>query len=248
MNIYRNLSITLVLFFALTFPFSAFAHKEIPFFVTYTGNRPAFFRCTGPWLRSSGVEDITPVVDMKFYTAEVNFLSPYGKWSCRILQDLTTVIAETNFNLKKDDDEVNITMTETTIHSDLEDGNTITATANLGDDNKRPRRDRDTFTFNFGPNPGDGAVRVTLEENPETGHIGEQATLILRSGNSNIELTSGMLPLEITTELDTDKEYELVVEQHGIPEDLRFRGRYFLTLESDAGQIEEIRPSFDVEQ
>jgi len=38
------------------------------------------------------------------------------------------------------------------------------------------------------------------------------------------------------------------VEQHGIPEDLKFRGNYFLTVESGSGLIEEIKPSFDVEQ
>ncbi len=91
-------------------------------------------------------------------------------------------------------------------------------------------------------------MKITLEENPETGHIGEEATLKLRDGNSNIEVKSGMLPLEITAELDTDKEYELVVDQHGIPENLRFRGNYFLSVEPDVGEIEEIRPSFDVEQ
>jgi hypothetical protein len=45
-----------------------------------------------------------------------------------------------------------------------------------------------------------------------------------------------------------DGEYKLVVQQHGIPEDSRFRGNYFLTIESDTGLIEEIRPNFDVEQ
>jgi hypothetical protein len=78
--------------------------------------------------------------------------------------------------------------------------------------------------------------------------MGEEAVLILRNGNSDIELNAGMLPLEITAVLSADGEYKLVVEQHGIPEDLKFRGNYFLTVESDSGLIEEIKPSFDVEQ
>lgn len=258
MNIYRNLLIILGLSIALTFPYSAFAHKHIPFYITYIeGNEQLQLQCGGPWLRDTGLIEVSPGADhVKFYSAEVNFLSPYGKWSCSICVPgeggatscMGPILAKTDFHLKKNDDEVNLTMTKDSLHSDLEDSDTITATASLGDDNKRPRRDRDTFTFNFGPNPSDGAVRVTLEENPETGHIGVEATLILRSGNSNIELNSGMLPLEITAVLDTDKEYELVVQQHGIAEDLRFRGNYFLSVESEAGQIEEIRPTFDVEQ
>jgi len=258
MNIYRNLLIILGLSIALTFPYSAFAHKHIPFYITYTdGNEQLQLQCGGPWLRDSGLKEVSPGAGIvKFYSAEVNFLSPYGKWSCSICVPsnggvtscMGPILAKTDFHLKKDDDEVNLIMTKDSIKADLEDGDTITATASLGDDNKRPRRDRDTFTFHFGPNPGDGAVRVTLEENPETGHIGEEASLILRSENSNIEINSGMLPLEITAVLDTDKEYELVVQQHGIPADLRFRGNYFLSIESDAGQIEEVRPSFDVEQ
>ncbi len=258
MNIFRNLLIILGLSLALTFPYSAFAHKHIPFYITYTdGKEQLQLQCGGPWLRDSGLKEVSPGADhVKFYSAEVNFLPPYGKWSCSICVPsnggatscMGPIIAKTDFHLKKDDNEVNLTMTKDSIHSDLEDGNTITATASLGDDNKRPKRDRDTFTFNFGPNPGDSVVTVTLEENPETGHIGEEATLILRSGNSNIELKSGMLPLEITQLLPSEGNYELIVEQQGIPEDLRFRGNYFLTVESDSGLIEEIRPSFDVEQ
>lgn len=257
MNICRYIFILAVLVI-FTFPLSAFAHKHIPFYVTYhDGDIGLQLQCGGPWLRDTGLKEISPGTDHKrFYSAEVNFLSPYGKWSCNICQPdeigptscSGPIIAKTDFHLKKDDDEVNITLTHDSIKADLEESDTTTATAALGDDNKRPRRDRDTFTFHFGPNPGDGAVRVTLEENPETGHIGEEATLILRSGNSNIETQSGILPLEITTVLPTDGEYELVVQQHGIPEDLRFRGNYFLSVESESGAVGEIRPDFDVEQ
>ena len=259
MNIYRNLSITLILLFALTFPFNAFANKEIPFFASLEPDDPRLLVCEGPWLRAGSVE-LANAVNVHFYSAEVTTFSPYGKWTCTMCIPNNTgldpcegaILAKTDFHLEKEDTEVNITLvvsdTEERIEVDLEDGDTITATANLGDDDKRPRRDRDTFTFNFGPNPGDGAVKVTLEENPEAGHAGEEATLILRKGNTNIEVISGKLPLEITHSLNADGEYKLIVEQHGIPEDLRFRGRYFLTVEPESGSIEEIRPSIDVEQ
>lgn len=258
MNLYRYLFLVPVLCVTLIFPYSASAHKRIPFYITYhDGDELLQLQCGGPWLRDSGLIEVPPDTDhKKFYSADVNSLSPYGEWHCNICSPDEAgptscsgpIIAKTHFHLNKDDDEVNLTMTKDSISADLSESDTVSATASLGDDNKRPRRDRDTFTFHFGPNPGDGAVRVTLEENPEAGHIGEEATLILRRGNSDIELNSGILPLEITAELDTDKEYELVVEQHGIPEDLRFRGNYFLSIESDGGQIEEIRPSVDVEQ
>lgn len=257
MNICRNLIIILGLGIALTFPYSAFAHKHIPFFVTYEkGDKILVFQCLGPWLRSSPLDEARAGADhVKFYEAEVTVFSPYGKWKCTSCEksidpnfNCMGDTKETSFHLDKDDDEVNVILTEDSIHVDKEDSYTVTATAVLGDDNKKPRRDRDTFTLNFGSNPGDGAVKITLEENPETGHIGEEATLKLRDRNSNIEVKSGMLPLEITAELDTDKEYELVVDQHGIPENLRFRGNYFLSVEPDMGEIEEIRPSFDVEQ
>lgn len=157
--------------------------------------------------------------------------------------------AEVKFHLKKDDDEVSLTMTEDTLSASLpDDGDTITAAATLGDHNSRPKRDRDTFTFNFGPNPGDGIVTVTLEVDPEAGHSGEEATLILRDGDSTIEAKTDVLPIEITTNLRPDGEYQLVVQQHNIPEDVRFRGRYYLSVTSDSGDAEKIRPSEDVEQ
>lgn len=129
----------------------------------------------------------------------------------------------------------------------------MTTQATLGDDNARPRRDRDTFTFNFGPNPGDGLVTVTLEEDPEAGHTGEEATLSISKINSPGDLRplppiGGALPIEMTVTLPTDGEYRIVVEQNGIPDDVRFRGRYYLSVTSDSGDIEEIRPTEDVEQ
>ena len=268
MNIYRNLFIALVLGIALIFPYSAFADKQIPFCACYddngsgscdpeevipdSGNPDLILGCEGPWLRESNGAFIKPGQSIcPFYTVDVTVFSPYGQWTCTTF--LTGVendpVARLIFTLTKDIQKVDLILTNDSIVAKISnDEPIVTATGALGDDNKRPRRDRDTFNFNFGPNPGDGAVKITLEDNPETGHIGEEATLKLRSGNSNIEVNSGMLPLEINAELDTDKEYELVVEQHGIPEDLRFRGNYFLSVEPNMGEIEEIRPSFDVEQ
>lgn len=267
MNIYRDLFIALVLSIALIYPYSAFADKQIPFCACYddngsgscdpnevisdSGNPDLIIGCEGPWLRESSGVFIKPGQTIcPFYTVDVTVFSPYGQWTCTTF--LTGVdkdpVAQLIFTLTKDIQKVDLILTNDSIVAKITNEPVVTATAALGDDNKRTKRDRDTFTFNFGPNPGDGVVKVTLEENPESGHIGEEATLILRSGNSNIEVNSGKLPLEITNTLSGDEEYKLILEQHGIPEDLRFRGNYFLTVESDSGLIEEIKPSFDVEQ
>ncbi len=118
----------------------------------------------------------------------------------------------------------------------------------LGDDNKRPNRDRDSFTLNFGANPDDVAATITLEADNESGYIGEEATLIFRDGNSTIDSITSTLPIQISTMLASDGDYKLIVEQPGIPKDLRFKGNYFLTIEPELDVIEEIRPTNDVEQ
>lgn len=268
MNICKYLLVVLTISAALIFPYTAFADKQIPFCACYddnnsgscdpnevisdSGNPDLLIGCTGPWLRESNNDLIKPGQSIcPFYTVDVTIFSPYGKWTCNtFLPDVDPVgVAQLIFTLTKDIQKVDLILTNDSIVAKIsKDEPVVTAAAALGDDNKRPKRDRDTFTFNFGPNPSDGVVKVTLEENPESGHAGEEATLILQSGNSNIEVNSGKLPLEITQELSGDAEYKLIVEQHGIPEDLRFRGKYFLTVEKESGQIEEIRPSFDVEQ
>lgn len=257
MNIYRNLWIVVGLCIALAFPYTASAHKHIDFYVTYKeGDETLVFQCHGPWLRISPLDQAKAGADhVKFYSAVVNIFSPYGKWDCTSCEksidptfDCMGELRKTTFHLKKDDDEVNLTLTEDSIHVDLEDGDTVTASAALGDNHRRPRRDRDTFTFHFGPNPGDGAVRITLEEDPETGHTGEEAVLILQNGDTQIEHISGVLPLEITADLDIDNEYRLIVQHRGIPTDLRFRGNYLLSIKSDSGLVEEIMPTPDVEQ
>ena len=121
----------------------------------------------------------------------------------------------------------------------------LTTKATLGDYNNNKRRERDTWKFN---GTGGDSVLVTLEEDPEAGHSGEEDTLMLKNGSSTIEINTGALPIEITATLPSDGEYELVVEQQGIAEDVKFRGDYYLSVESITSELEEIRPSFDVEQ
>ena len=126
-----------------------------------------------------------------------------------------------------------------------EESDTSTTQANLGDDNTKPRRDRDTWSIQG--TEGENVV-VTLEENPSAGHDGEQATLILQSGGSTIESATDALPIEISTTLPSTGEYRLVVSQNDIPDGVRYRGRYYLSVKSSLGIVQDIKPSEDVEQ
>lgn len=268
MNTYRNLVIALGLIIALIIPTSAFADKQIPFCACYSdevgncnsnepisesGQPDLIIGCEGPWLRESSGVFIKPGQTIcPFYTVDVTAFSPYGHWTCTTF--LTGVekdpVARVSFTLNKDVQSLELIITSDTIVLDPTINNSaiFAATANLGDDNRHPRNDRDTFSF-MGT-AGDNVV-VTLEENPESGHVGEQATLILRNktnGNSLREIKTGALPIDINATLPTSGEYELIVEYRNIPDDLKYRGNYFLSLESASGEVLEIKPSFNVEQ
>ncbi len=211
-------------------------------------------------------------VDYNFYSAEVDVFSPYGTWKCCLnnavldsdcsgpVQSSTPVdcIGEL-FTLEKEDTAVYITFTEDSLTVSLSspsdastpqprlagESDTSTTQANLGDDNKRPKRDRDTWSIQG--TEGEN-VTVTLEHDPTAGHSGEQATLILQNGSATIESKTDALPIEIMTTLPSTGEYKLVVQQHDIPEEVRFRGRYYLSVKSSLGNAQDIKPSEDVEQ
>ncbi|MFI5322522.1 MAG: hypothetical protein ACHQ6U_03085, partial [Thermodesulfobacteriota bacterium] len=91
----------------------------------------------------------------------------------------------------------------------------------------------------------------TREEDPGAGHIGEIGTLFLRDASTNgcttREIKTDALPIEITATLPTTGEYELVVAQHGIPKDVRFKGDYFLSVKSASGDVQDIKPTDNVE-
>ncbi len=267
MNASRYLFIVLALTFIAAFPFKANA-GDILFAATYTPSPPGTgpelgIICEGPWLRTSRFFP-TPIgaIGYVFYAARETSFSPYGIWNCYTC--LVSVpacnagfsFATTSFRLLKGKGPVRLTMANrpdslvcTSPACGSVSSQILTTQATLGDDNNNKRRERDTWNFN---GTGGDTVLVTLEEDPASGYIGEEATLILRdganNGSSTIETNSGALPIEITATLPSDGEYELVVEQHGIAKDVRFRGDYYLSIESTTAEIEEIRPTFDVEQ
>lgn len=272
MSAFRYIFKVLALCFIVAFPYKASATKEIPFYLTvdYGVDPSLHYGCIGPWSRLSDLIKPTPSrfppphpadPPVKFYTAEVTTFSPYGTWLCcstsfRTFPELDPADICKNsvfFKLYKAHKQVNLTMgspPDGKLTVNLPSATaTITATATLGDNKKIFLRDRDRDTWRIQGTGGDNVI-ITLEEDKAAGHIGEEATLILRGGTNGkptIETNTGALPMEIMATLPTSGEYELVVENHGIPEDVRFRGNYFLSIESDSGEIEEIRPSVNVE-
>ncbi len=277
MYIYRYLLILAVFGFVSAFPFLAYS-KEIPFHYTYTndvngksvkGLGEQLLVCSGPFGRRSKVKEVSPALDhkdIKFYSAEVTIFSPYGKWRCctyttdgRAVADLgcpsTTgefLLNLTDFHLYKDDKKVDVTLYLAGLHiekdsDEIPENNDrqVSTHATLGDDNNTPKRDRDTWTIQ---SPGPDDLLITLEEDPESGHIGEEATLILRSGSTKIESQTGVLPIELAATLPGAGEYDIVVEHHNIPNELKYRGNYILTIESASGDIQVIIPSTDAEQ
>ena len=260
MKVFRYLFIALAFSFIAAFPHKAHSHEHIPFYATNNAGKKIILMCVGPWLRTPcGFNDECSInagaVDDNFYSAEVTTASPYGSWRCTLKEPECpshpgTPACEAccvDFTLTKGDDSVSLTIeNETTITANLSsESDTSTTQAALGDDNTKPKRDTDTWSIQG--TEGENVV-ITLEADPEAGHDGAEATLILQNRNSTVESRTDALPIEITTTLPSDGEYELVVRQNGIPEDVRFRGRYFLSVKSSAGKVQDIKPSEDVEQ
>ena len=230
-----SLTSIIALSFLAFLPLKAFS-GTIPFFATNNGTEDLCIKCAGPWSRCSATVLIKPGQQrVKFYSADINIFSPFGFWACETSTPIgpctlvATTVAEVNFCLESIPvTEVDLTITNNnnlTVNFP-EDCDSLTTTAHLGDDSKPAAPDRDTFSF-------DGTqgeeVTLRLEEDPEAGHVGVEATLILRDsieGVSLQETTTGSLPLEIKTTLPVTGTYSILVQQHNIPLQARFRGDY----------------------
>lgn len=276
MNLFRYVFITLALSFIPALPYKAYSMEHIPFYATNNSGGDTSICCHGPWRAACELNSSESclikegAVDYNFYTVDVDIFSPYGTWKCCLSNDVSDCSGPVqsptpveciggNFTLAKGDTAVYLTFTESslTVSPDnpsdasaaqtraVGDSDTSTSQAALGNDNTRPRRDRDTWSFQG--TEGENVV-ITLEKVPEAGYSGEQATLILQSGGSTIETITAELPFEIAATLPSTGEYKLVVQQNDIPEDLRFRGKYYLSVKSSLGTVQDIKPSEDVEQ
>lgn len=276
MNLFRYLFITLALSFIPALPYKAYSLEHIPFYATNNSGEDTSICCHGPWRAACELNSSESclikegAVDYNFYTVDVDIFSPYGTWKCCLSNDVSDCSGPVqsptpvdciggNFTLAKGDTAVYITFTENSLTvtpdnpSDASaaqaglagESDTSTTQAALGDDNTKPKRDRDTWSIQG--TEGENVV-ITLEKIPEAGYSGEQATLILQNGSTAIESRTDALPIEITTTLPSTGEYKLVVQQNDIPEDVRFRGKYYLSVKSSLGNVQDIKPSEDVEQ
>lgn len=277
MNTFKYLFIALALSFIAGLPYKASSLEHIPFYATNNSGEDTSICCQGPWLRAACSLNSSEsclikegAVDYNFYTVDVDIFSPYGTWKCCLSNDVSDCSGPVqsptpveciggNFTLAKGDTAVYITFTEDslTVSPDNPSGasaaqaslagesDTSTTQANLGDDSSKPRRDRDTWSIQG--TEGENVV-ITLEKIPEAGQGGEQATLILQNGSATIESKTDALPIEIATTLPSTGEYKLVVQQNDIPENVRFRGKYYLSVKSSLGTVQDIKPSEDVEQ
>lgn len=276
MNPFRYLFITLALSFIIAFPFKANSMEHIPFYATNNSGGDTSICCHGPERHACDMNASESclikegAVDYNFYTADVTIFSPYGAWLCCLSNDVSDCSGPVqsptpvncigqSFTVAKGDTAVYITFTEnsltvtpdnpsdasTTQARAVGESDTSTSQAALGNDSSKPRRDRDTWSFQG--TEGENVV-ITLEKVPEAGYSGEQATLILQNGGSTIETSTAELPFEIAATLPSTGEYRLIVSQNDIPEDVRFRGKYYLSVKSSLGTVQTIKPSEDVEQ
>lgn len=219
--------------------------------------------CKGPFFRTSGCVPILPPGPGRFnsfYHAEINIFPPWGPWRCTVHPDPICFASSTgsvNFCVGQSDFDkkgsVDITIKEgneqhfrvTSNYSDKCDS--ASTNAFLGDRPQQFKPDKDTFSFSA--TEGD-EITLTLGEDGSVGHIGEQANFRLRGpvGSASLdEFGTGELPLEITATIPESGEYEIVIDQKNIPDDLRFRGGYKITLDTSLGDVDEIVPSQDVE-
>lgn len=87
------------------------AADEIKFYATNKSDTWWYVTCDGPWFRTNGNFDQINVrtFDYNFYTAEVNFFSPYGQWECRY-GDEGTIISKVSFCIHGEATEVKLTI------------------------------------------------------------------------------------------------------------------------------------------
>jgi hypothetical protein len=251
----------------------------IPVKTAYTGTIPfrvgtklpdlLFISCKGPFGRISRCirvdnpppdVDNPPLVFKLFYSAEINFFSPYGEWRCDVygFPGCTSGVAGAKvFTIPRHpvpEKQVDLTIVKCDGCSGyvikVETDQTccpVSTSAFLGDRPQQTKPDRDTFSFAGAE--GD-EITLRLEEDGSVGHIGEQANFKLRGPVGSVsldEFRTGELPLEITATIPESGEYEIVVDQKDISDDLSYRGGYVITLDQSLDDVKEIVPSQDVE-
>jgi len=238
--------------------------EEIQFAVNTVEVKLSFIGiiCEGPFFRTSGCVAIGDGLGRYnvFYSAENNLFPPFGTWRCFVHPDpicfaLSTGRGTFCLEERSPQENVRITLKETSgEHFQFASDNypsgkcgILSVNSFLGDRPQQHKPDKDTFSF--ADTEGD-EVTLRLEEDGSVGHIGEEAGFRFRGpiGSASLnEFRTGELPLEITTTIPESGEYEIVIDQKNILNDLRYRGGYVITLDTSLDDVDEIVPSRDVE-
>jgi len=261
MKISKYLFILLALSFIVGSQYKSYALEHIPFFATNESSEDVTICCVGPWFRQicgDAAQCTIPAnaVADNFYSADIDIFSPYGSWFCCLVTETpfsdcsggprSGCNGSGSFSISKGDTSVNFTISTDSMRVDLDDdSDTSTVQAVIGDDNtRRNRKDRDTWSFQGTEGK---TVTIMLQVDYDAGHNAGQATLMLMNKDSTMESITDTLPIEITKTLPADGEYKLVVQQNKIPAEVRFKGKYFLSVQFSFGTVQEIKASEDVE-
>lgn len=237
---------------AVQAPAAAWA-GEIPFTITSPAVSGGVF-CTGPRFRQSGcvslADDSTD--KQQFYAADVNFLSPYGYWTCDISLQLECTgkrIGKVGFCLKESSPaQVDLVFDGASLSvnadRDCSSALVIGALGQNGEPDGTPAQDIDTFRF---AGKAGEKVTVTLDRDGGAGSDGQIAKLrvSLPAGNVLGERT-GSIPLVLDVILPGP--VEIAVQRQGGVGD-PFRGSYALEVVAQSGDIgdRQLRPTANVE-
>jgi hypothetical protein len=112
-------------------------------------------------------------------------------------------------------------------------------------DSQDPSGRPDSDVFHFVGNAGD-SVTLRLEADTRGGNNGGHATL--RFVGPPARQVTGELPKRITVELGSTGRYDIAIEQAVGQGERRYRGGYFLTVESSQGDIQRLVPTDSVEK
>ena len=217
--------------------------ETIPFRLDNETDRAVCVICNGPWLRTSAYQGADGEATTRFYSADVNFLSPFGSWTCMVAKlfldgcdfAMTTpdVVAERQFCLPNPPTVPDVLLTlrsgdkldanfaggsckNTLAASTLGDAAGPSATSGLGGQLNRllPNRgDRDSYQVWAA---GGDELEILLTGDGEVGHQGDQLILLLADQQARFTvLERGAPPLEIVATLPADGLYRIVVAPDG---------------------------------
>jgi hypothetical protein len=218
-----------------------------------TTSQEVEIRCNGPWVRISPCAHLQASgAAQKFYTADDNFLDPYGIWHCQVHKKVRREfcsVAQLGF----------VEFCVLTPKVDLKwDGSSLTvnqlprcrlamagsALGQNGEDDASPAQDLDTYSFEG--KPGE-KVEVRLGRDGSLGSAGEVATLLVRTASgAPLAQRTGAVPLSLDMTLPGTVEVA-VSRQPGNGDPLR--GYYQLEIIPKSGDIgdRKLRPTENVE-